>query len=67
MATSKTQGPAHNQHRYLHFIITHEEALDVHAEIDKQQSYFNHTVTKTTWQRIRKPFLWSLARPESGQ
>jgi hypothetical protein len=67
MATSKIKGSGHNEHRYLHFMIMHEDALNVHSEIDKQQTNINRTVTKTTWDRIRKPFLWSITRPETGQ
>ena len=67
MAASKTQGPAHNQHRYLNFIIVHEEAHNAKTAIVKELSDINRTTTRTTWERIRRPFLWSITRPETGQ
>lgn len=67
MAASKVKGPAHNEHRYLNFIIQHEEALNVKTEVVKELTNINRMTTKTTWNRVRKPFLWSITRPETGQ
>lgn len=67
MATSKVKGPAHNEHRYLNFIIMHEEAHNVKSEVVKELTDINRMTTKTTWNRVRKPFLWSITRPGTGQ
>jgi hypothetical protein len=65
MATSKDTGPKHNEHRYLYFTIVHEESLNVNAAIDPKRSNISRTVVRTTWTRVRKPFMWSITRPET--
>jgi tetratricopeptide (TPR) repeat protein len=56
----------YHERKYLRFTFVHEEALNVATE-HREWQFGRYSSNTTTWNRLRQPYNWDVARPETGR